>query len=68
MINGLDSFKKHFKGEEDKYVIIGGTACDLLMEENGLAFHITKDIDLVLIIEAIDADFGIKFWDYVKKS
>ena len=27
-----------------------------------------KDIDLVLIIEAVDAAFGRKFWDYVKQA
>ena len=31
-----------------------------------LDFRATKDIDLVLIIEAVDVAFGRKFWDYVK--
>ena len=31
-------------------------------------FRATKDIDLVLIIEAVDTDFGKKFWDYVKQA
>ena len=36
------------------------------MTEDGLDFRATKDIDLVLIIEAVDAYFGKKFWEYVK--
>jgi hypothetical protein len=48
--------------------LIGGTACDILMTEEGLDFRATKDIDLVLIIEAVDAAFGRKFWDYVKQA
>ena len=66
MVTGIESFKEWFKGNESQYAIIGGTACDILMTEEGLDFRATKDIDLVLIIEAVDAAFGRKFWDYVK--
>ena len=51
MVRGIESFKEWFKGYENQYVIIGGTACDLLMSDSGLEFRATKDIDLVLIIE-----------------
>ena len=68
MVTGIDSFKEWFKGNEEQYAIIGGTACDILMTEEGLDFRATKDIDLVLIIEALDADFGKKFWEYVKQA
>ena len=67
MVTGIDSFKEWFKGSEEQYAIIGGTACDILMTEEGLDFRATKDIDLVLIIEAVDANFGKKFWKYVKQ-
>ena len=53
MVTGIDSFKEWFKGSEEQYAIIGGTACDILMTEDGLDFRATKDIDLVLIIEAL---------------
>ena len=68
MVTGIDSFKEWFKGCEEQYAIIGGTACDILMTEEGLDFRATKDIDLVLIIEAVDANFGRKFWEYVKQA
>lgn len=68
MVTGIESFKNWFEGNENQYAIIGGTACDILMTEEGLDFRATKDIDLVLIIEAVDAAFGIKFWDYVKQA
>ena len=32
MINGFTKFKEWFKGFENQYVVIGGTACDLIME------------------------------------
>ena len=65
MVRGIESFTEWFRGYEDRYAIIGGTACDLLMTEEGLDFRATKDIDLVLIIESVDAAFGSRFWEYV---
>lgn len=65
MVRGIESFREWFRGYEEQYAIIGGTACDLLMAEEGLEFRATKDIDLVLIIEAVDAAFGRKFWEYI---
>jgi len=38
MVRGIELFRDYFAGHEDKYTIIGGTACDLLMEDAGLAF------------------------------
>lgn len=65
MVVGLESFKKWFKDYEEQYVIIGGTACSLLMMDEGLDFRATKDIDMVLIIEAITPEFGKCFWEYI---
>lgn len=53
MVKGFQSFARWFQGYEKEYAIIGGTACDLLMSAEGLAFRATKDIDLVLILEAL---------------
>ncbi len=68
MITGFTKFKEKFQGYENQYVIIGGTACDLIMENEELPFRATKDIDMVLIIESMTADFGKKFWEYVKEA
>ncbi len=65
MVKGLESFKKFLEGYEEEYVIIGGTACDLLMMDTGLNFRATKDIDMVLILESLSPEFGKKFWDYI---
>lgn len=68
MVHGLTRFKENFQGFENQYVIIGGTACDLIMEHEELPFRATKDIDIVLIVESITAEFGRKFWEYVKEA
>lgn len=68
MIKGFQSFAEWFRGYEKEYAIIGGTACDLLMSEEGLEFRATKDIDLVLIVEALTPEFGQKFWEYIVRA
>ncbi len=68
MIRGIESFKKWFKGYEEYYTIIGGTACDLLMTNEGLDFRATKDLDLVLIVEVTDILFGQRFWEYITSA
>ncbi len=65
---GIDSFKQYFKGFENQYVIIGGTACELLMSDRELNFRATKDIDMVLIVDALSKEFGEMFWKYVQEA
>lgn len=66
MVKGLDIFREYFAGFEDQYVLIGGTACDILFAENAGQFRATRDIDIVLIVEALTAEFGIKFWEFIE--
>ena len=66
MVKGLDIFRAHFQAYADRYVLIGGTACDIAMTGAGLAFRATKDLDIVLVVEALDADFVRAFWAFVR--
>lgn len=68
MVRGLDRFKAHFEPFADRYVLIGGTACSLAMEDVGLEFRATKDLDIVLCVEALDADFVKAFWEFIRKG
>lgn len=61
MVTGFTKFREKFQGFEDQYVVIGGTACDLLMENEDMTFRATKDIDIVLIVESITSEFGKAF-------
>lgn len=67
-IRGLEIFGKHFADFREHYVLIGGVASWLTMDEAGLPFRATKDLDIVLFIEALDADFVAHFWDFIKKG
>ena len=64
----MNKFREWFKGYEDQYVIIGGTACDIIFAEAGVPFRATRDMDLVLIIEALTPEFGVRFWDFIKTA
>ncbi len=68
MVRGMDLFREHFAGFEDRYVLIGGAACDLAMQDAGLDFRATKDLDIVLCVEALDAEFVEAFWAFVKRG
>jgi hypothetical protein len=66
MVKGLEIFREHFRNYADRYVLIGGAACDIAMTAAGLAFRATKDLDIVLYVEALDAAFVQAFWEFVR--
>lgn len=68
MVRGLDTFKEYFKGFENQYVIIGGTACDILFASTEGQFRATRDLDIVLIVEALTPEFGERFWQFVESG
>lgn len=68
MVRGLEKFLEYFKGYEDNYIIIGGTACDIRYSEIGLDFRATNDIDMILVIEALSAEFISKLLDFVHEG
>lgn len=68
MVKGLDLFVEHFKDFQDNYVLIGGTACAILMEEAGADFRATKDFDIVLIAEALNAEFVENMWAFIEEG
>lgn len=61
MVAGLDKFREYFKGLETQYAVIGGSACFLILEDAGLDFRATKDIDMVLCVEVPERAFTEQF-------
>ncbi|MGD6730484.1 MAG: hypothetical protein ACPKMZ_05370 [Pleomorphochaeta sp.] len=66
MVYGIETFLQYFKDYKDQYVLIGGSACDIVMQEYDIDFRTTKDLDIVLIIEMLNKSFVEKFWQFVK--
>jgi len=68
-ITGLDIFKNHFIEHKHNYVLIGGSACHLNLQEQGLSFgRKTKDLDIVLLLDVdhVDAEFAKTFWQFIE--
>lgn len=68
MVKGLNTFREFFSGYEEQYVLIGGAACDIIFESNEVSFRATKDLDVVLIVEALTPEFGEKLWEFIEKG
>ena len=63
---GIDIFSEHFKDFYESYIVIGGVACEDHFSAEGLDFRVTKDIDLVLVIEAVNNDYIARFWEFIE--
>lgn len=66
MVVGLDTFSEYFKEFQNSYLIIGGTACDIIIEDAGFIPRATDDIDIILIVEALTPEFVKQFWSFIK--
>ena len=66
MIRGLDRFREHFAEHRKAFVLIGGVACHEWLSTLGLEFRATKDMDVVLVVEALDGAFVKRFWEFVE--
>ena len=68
MVRGLDKFRDYFKDHSDSYIIIGGTACDLIIGAAGLTPRATRDIDIIIVVEALNPVFVTQFWNFIKEG
>lgn len=68
MIKGIEIFRNYFEEYKDQYVLIGGAACDIILEETEREFRATKDLDMVLIVEALTPEFGKAFWNFINEG
>ncbi len=68
MVVGLQRFRDHFRAHTGAFVLIGGAACDAWMTANALTFRRTKDLDIVLVADAVDATFAERFKAFVDEG
>ena len=68
MVTGMDTFRRHFAGFEGSFVIIGGAACDEWFTRLGGRFRVTRDIDMVLFLEAIQPRFFPQLWAFIRSG
>ena len=68
MVKGLRRFTDFFQDYRDAYVFIGGAACDVWLTSQYLRFRATKDLDMVLLVEALASPFFNRFWEFVRQG
>ena len=68
MVRGLKVFADHFADYPAGDAVFGGAAGDVLFGEAGLDFRATKDLDIVLCIEVVDAGFAERFQTFLDKG
>ena len=64
-VRGLDLFQERFADFQDAYILIGGAACELWFAEQSLEFRLTKDLDIVLILDRLTPQFMARFWRFI---
>ena len=67
-MEGLEKFKEAFEAFADNYVIIGGTACSIVMTGTAVRPRATHDIDMIVVVEKMTPDFAARFWQFVREA
>ncbi len=68
MVKGLPVFAQAFAEHQDQYVLIGGGAVYLHLENAGFNPRVTKDLDVVLTAHSINPDFVQHFWSFLSEG
>lgn len=67
-VAGIDRFREAMAGHEGEYVLIGGGACSILFDEAGTDFRLTKDLDVVVLVDDAGPSFARAIWDFVREG
>ena len=65
-VAGIERFKEAMAGHEGEYVLIGGGACSILFDDAGASFRLTKDLDVVVLVDEAGPSFGRAVWDFIR--
>lgn len=68
MVKGIEIFRDAFASFSDSYILIGGAACDIQLEQAGVPFRVTHDFDVVLCVESLTPEFGRAFWQFIRNG
>lgn len=66
MVHGLEIFRDWFAEYSGRYVVIGGTACNLVLSQYGAPQRATHDIDMIVVAEAFDSAFYQHFVSFIR--
>ncbi len=65
-VHGIERIREYLGEFKHNYVIIGGTATNMNLENSALEGRMTHDIDMIVVCEAISIDYLNRFWDMIR--
>ena len=65
-MQGLEKFKEYMSGFRSHYVVIGGLATVLTLEDRNLPARATKDVDMIIICQPEAQQYMKRFWEFIK--
>lgn len=68
MVAGLEKFRESLGAYSESYIIIGGTACDLILSRLLYEPRATADIDMIVVVENLTEDFLRSFWSFIREG
>jgi len=61
----IDKIREYLGEYNANYVIIGGIACNLHLQEADIKGRATKDVDMIVVCEAITPEYLRQFWKFI---
>lgn len=68
MVEGLDRFRAELGSYSENYIVIGGTACNVVLEKAGTEPRVTHDIDMIVVVEHLTTEFISAFWSFIHQG
>lgn len=68
MVEGLDRFRTELGSYSENYIVIGGTACNVVLEDAGTEPRVTHDIDMIVVVEQLTTEFVSAFWGFIHQG
>ena len=68
MVEGLDRFRTELGSYSENYIVIGGTACNVVLEDAGIEPIVTHDIDMIVVVEQLTTEFISAFWGFIHQG
>ena len=65
-MKGIERIREFLGEFKTNYVIIGGTAVNLNLNRAALNERTTKDVDIIVICEALTSDYLARFWEMIR--
>lgn len=65
-VKGIERIREYLGEFKNSYVIIGGTATNMNLDDAALEGRMTHDIDMIMVCESITPQYLHRFWDMIR--